>query len=90
MQLTVSEDGVLRISTLLLFRGQGLRIEKVKRSNWIEELLINFKRMLGVMKKLWLLGYRATEAAIAAIHQCQVPVANYLLQTFIEANKQLR
>ena len=46
--------------------------------------------MLGVMKKLWLLGYRATEAAIAAIHQCQVPMANYILQTFIEANKQLR
>ena len=74
--------------------GQGLRIEKVKKKgldkiNWIKELLINFKRMLGVMKELWLLGYRATGAAIAAIHERPVPMANYLLQIFIETNEQL-
>lgn len=94
MQLPVFEDGILFISPLLSFRGQGLRIEKVKKKgldkiNWIKELLINFKRMLGVMKELRLLGYRATGAAIAAIHERPVPIANYLLQIFIETNEQL-
>lgn len=45
--------------------------------------------MLGVMKELRLLGYRATGAAIAAIHERPVPMVNYLLQIFIETSEQL-
>ena len=45
--------------------------------------------MLGVIKELRLLGHRSTGAAFVAIYQHQVSMANYLLQIFIDANKQL-
>ena len=45
--------------------------------------------MLGVIKELWLLGHRSTGAAFVAIYQHQVSMANYSLQIFIDASKQL-
>ena len=71
----------------LFFVDSDYLLKTAKRSNGIKELLFNFKRMLGVMKQLWLLGYRTTGAAILEIHQCQVPMASYLLQIFIEAKR---
>lgn len=38
MQLPVFEDGILFISPLLSFRGQGLRIEKVKKKDCIKSI----------------------------------------------------
>ena len=44
VQLTIFEDGILRISPLLLFRGQGLPIKKVKRSNCITRVINKFQK----------------------------------------------
>ena len=87
VQLAVFTDGISHAIPLLIFRGQGLCIKTMKGSSGIKELLFNFQRMLGVMKELWLLGYRMTGAAI---NQWQVPMASYLFQIFTEANRHLR
>ena len=83
MKDTVFADGIPRIRPLLIFHGKGLRIKTAKRSNEIEKMTVQFQ-------KLRFFGYRKTGAAISAIHQRQVPMANYLLQIFIEANRHLR
>ena len=50
VQLTIFADGVPRVKPLLIFRGKGLRILKLRHGHTITEWWSGFRRTLGAMR----------------------------------------